>query len=122
MRIAIATDNDKGMDAPVSAHFGRCSHYILAEVEEDEVKEVQAIENPYFESHSGPGKVPAFINDQNVDVMISGGMGGRAFSFFEQFGIKAVSGASGTVRQVLEQFLKGNLEGDEPCIHPEREH
>lgn len=42
-------------------------------------------------------------------------MGGRAIQFFEQNGIKAATGAVGTVRQSLENYLGGNLTGAAPC-------
>ena len=35
--------------------------------------------------------------------------------FFDQLGIRAVTGASGTVRQGLEAFLQGLLDGVAPC-------
>jgi predicted Fe-Mo cluster-binding NifX family protein len=47
--------------------------------------------------------------------MLSGGMGGRAIQFFEQVGIKAATGANGTVQQALENYLGGALEGAAPC-------
>ena len=47
--------------------------------------------------------------------MLSGGMGGRAIQFFEQVGIKAATGANGTVQQALENYLGGGLEGAAPC-------
>jgi predicted Fe-Mo cluster-binding NifX family protein len=57
----------------------------------------------------------AFIKEQNTDVILSGCMGGRAIQFFEQNGIKAATGAVGTVRQSLENYLCGNLTGAAPC-------
>jgi predicted Fe-Mo cluster-binding NifX family protein len=42
-------------------------------------------------------------------------MGRRAIGFFEQYGIQAVTGASGTVRRSLEQYLGGALQSAEPC-------
>ena len=42
-------------------------------------------------------------------------MGGRAIQFFEQAGIKAATGASGTVRQALENYLGGKLTEAAPC-------
>ena len=41
-------------------------------------------------------------------------MGRRAGAFFEQYGIKAVTGASGTVRYALERYLGGQLRGVQP--------
>ena len=114
MRIAISADNRNGLDSVVSPHFGRCPHYILVNVEGHEVKTVNVVDNPYYGQHS-PGMVPDFIHSQGVDVMLTGGMGRRAIAFFEQLGVEAVSGASGTVRRALELYLGGQLRGVQPC-------
>lgn len=114
MRIAISADDNNGLESVVSPHFGRCPHYILADVEGREVKAVQAVGNPYYGQHS-PGQVPGFIHSQGVHVMLTGGMGRRAIGFFEQYGVEAVTGASGTVRYALECYLGGQLRGVEPC-------
>jgi predicted Fe-Mo cluster-binding NifX family protein len=47
--------------------------------------------------------------------MITGGMGRRAIAFFDEYGIQAVTGASGTVRQTLQRYLGGSLSGAAPC-------
>jgi predicted Fe-Mo cluster-binding NifX family protein len=114
MRIAISADNRNGLDSVVSPHFGRCLHYILVDVEGHEVETVNVVDNPYYGQHS-PGMVPNFIHSQGVDVMLTGGMGRRAIAFFEQLGVEAVSGASGTVRRALELYLGGQLRGVQPC-------
>jgi predicted Fe-Mo cluster-binding NifX family protein len=114
MHIAISADDRSGLDSVVSPHFGRCPHYILVDVEGHEVKAVNAIDNPYYGQHS-PGVVPGFIHSQGVDVMLTGGMGRRAIASFEQLGVEAVSGASGTVRRALELYLGGQLRGVQPC-------
>ena len=114
MRIAISADNQNGLDSVVSPHFGRCPHYILVDVDGHEVKAVNFVDNPYYGQHS-PGMVPDFIHSHGVDVMLTGGMGRRAIAFFEQLGVEAVSGASGTVRRALELYLGGQLRGVQPC-------
>jgi predicted Fe-Mo cluster-binding NifX family protein len=114
MRIAISADDSNGLESVVSPHFGRCPHYILADVEGQEVKAVQAVDNPYYGQHA-PGQVPGFIHSQGAHVMLTGGMGRRAIGFFEQYGIEAVTAASGTVRHALERYLGGQLRGAEPC-------
>ena len=114
MRIAISAEDTNGLDSVVSPHFGRCPHYILVDVEGQEVQAVQAVDNPYYGQHS-PGMVPGFIHSQGANVMLTGGMGRRAIGFFEQYGIEAVTGASGTVRYALECYLGGTLYGAEPC-------
>jgi len=114
MRIAISADNWNGLDSVISPHFGRCPHYILVDVDGHEVKAVHVVDNPYYGQHS-PWMVPDFIHSHGVDVMLTGGMGRRAIAFFEQLGVEAVSGASGTVRRALELYLGGQLRGVQPC-------
>ena len=114
MRIAISTDDKRGLDSVVSPHFGRCPYYVLVDVEDGQVRQVGAVENPYYGQHA-PGVVPEFIHRQGANVMLTGGMGGRAIAFFQQYGIEPVTGASGTVRYALEQYLNGALRGAAPC-------
>jgi len=114
MRIAVSADNDRGLDSVVSPHFGRCPYFVLVDLEGREVKEVWTIANPFYGNHR-PGQVPGFIHEQGADVMLTGGMGGRAIAFFRQYGVEAVTGAYGTVRTALEQYLEGQLQGAAPC-------
>lgn len=114
MRIAVSAEDDHGLEGVVSPHFGRCPYYVLAEVEDGEVKGVEVIENSYYGQHV-PGQVPAFIRSQDVDVMLTGGIGRRAIALFEEYGIEVATGAQGTVRQALESYLDGRLRGAEPC-------
>jgi predicted Fe-Mo cluster-binding NifX family protein len=117
MKIAISADQKTGLEANVSEHFGRCAFYVLVDVEDKEIKKTQTVENPFFDSHGGPGEVPAFINEQKANVIMAGGMGGRAFTFFEQFNIEAVTGATGTVKEAVDKYLAGELKGNKPCAH-----
>lgn len=114
MRIAVSADNNNGLESVVSPHFGRCPHFILVDVEGQQVREVHAVDNPYFGNHQ-PGQVPALISSLGANVMLTGGMGGRAIVFFQQYGIEGVTGAYGTVRQSLESYLGGRLCGAAPC-------
>ncbi len=120
MRVAVSADNANGLDSVVSPHFGRCPYFVLVDLDGREVKQVQNLPNPFYNYHQ-PGQVPSFIHSQGADVMLTGGMGGRAIAFFQQFGVQAVTGAYGTVRRSLEMFLGGELQGAEPC-HESVEH
>jgi predicted Fe-Mo cluster-binding NifX family protein len=114
MRVAISADDNSGLDSVVSPHFGRCPYYVLVDLDGRDVSKVDAVENPCYGQHR-PGEVPGFIKDQGADVMLAGGMGRRAIGFFQQYGIQPVTGASGTVRHALEEYLGGALQGAAPC-------
>lgn len=47
--------------------------------------------------------------------MLSGGMGHKAIGFFQQYGIKPATGAHGSVRDTLEEYLGGHMTLAEPC-------
>jgi len=53
-----------------------------------------------------------------VDCIVAGGMGARAQSLFEDFGIKTIVGVSGTLTEVIEKLAKGNLSGGESFCKP----
>lgn len=116
-RIAVAAEDDGGLEANVSAHFGRCPYYTMVDVEGDKIALSYKVENPFYGAHGNPGQVPSFIRDQGAHVIIAGGMGQRAVGFFDQFGIEAVTGAAGKVEAVVEAYLKGALKGYDPCVH-----
>jgi predicted Fe-Mo cluster-binding NifX family protein len=114
MKIAVTAENNNGLESTVAQHFGHAPFFLLVDVENGEITATQSVVNP-FSDHHQPGQIPGFIKEQNADVILSGGMGGRAIQFFEQHGIKTATGANGTVRQSLENYLGGNLTGAAPC-------
>jgi len=114
MRIAISLETNNGLDSRVAQHFGRCPYFALVNLDENEVQAIKVIDNPYYAGHQ-VGQIPQFIHEQKVKVMLSGGMGGRAIQFFKQFGIEAATGAVGTVRTTLENYLGGELNEAAPC-------
>ena len=113
-KIAISVLDAKGLDAPISPHFGRCPYFTLVDVVSSKIQSVEAMANPYFSNHQ-PGEVPGFINSIGAEVMLSGGMGGRAVAFFRNYGITTATGASGTARETLKRYLNGDLTGAAPC-------
>jgi predicted Fe-Mo cluster-binding NifX family protein len=115
MKIALATDDNMGLDAILSHHFGRCPYYVVVDVEGKEVKDVNSVKNPFYESHGQTGEVPTFIHSLGADVIIAGGMGPKAIGFFQQLGIQAITGASGMVRSVINSYMSGQIDDAVPC-------
>jgi len=115
-KIALACEDNQGLDGQISQHFGRCPYYLLVDVEGDEIKKKDIVNNPYYDNHV-PGVVPQFISEQGANVMIAGGMGPRAIDLFGNLGIGVVTGAVGNTGNVLQAYLKGEISGVEPCKH-----
>ncbi len=121
MRIAIAADDTRGLEGVAAHHFGRCPYYVFVDVKNNEIQAVEVKPNPTYGNHT-PGRVPAFINEQGAQVMISGGMGQRAIALFEQHGIQPYTGAAGTIRYTLEQYFGKHLEDARPCTEHHGDH
>ena len=115
-RIALACDDNQGLNGQISQHFGRCPYYLLVDIEGDEIKKTDIVSNPYFDNHL-PGMVPKFISEKRVSVMIAGGMGPRAIDMFTNLGIGVATGAMGNAGNVLKAYLRGEISGVEPCQH-----
>ncbi|MBN2006150.1 MAG: NifB/NifX family molybdenum-iron cluster-binding protein [Anaerolineae bacterium] len=113
-KIALAVLDASGLDAQISPHFGRCPYFTVVEVEGAEVRAVETVANPHYPNHE-PGQIPAFIHSLGAQVMLAGGMGGRAVAFFQQYGVEPATGAAGTVRESLTRYLGGELTGAAPC-------
>ena len=115
--IVIAAEDARGFEGQVSAHFGRCPYYVLAEVDGTMATISRIVPNPYTGLHQ-PGVMPKFIHDLGADVIIAGGMGPKAIDMFHGFDIAVATGAIGTVEEVLGAYLRGEHRGEAPCSGP----
>ncbi len=114
MKIAIPLADNNGENSKISEHFGHAPYFAIVEVHDNEEIELEIIENPLLEH--GPGELPEFLKSQQVEIIIVRGIGKRAISFFENFGVKVIRGAEGTVKNILYSFLHGKLEDKEYTV------
>ena len=110
MRIAIPTLNGE-----LCMHFGHCQQFTLIDVENEEIKGVEAAISP---PHA-PGVLPAWLHEQGANVIIASGMGMRAQNLFIQNGIEVVVGAPVLKpEEIVKHYISGTLEaGDNICDH-----
>ncbi len=109
MKIAISTDSGK-----VSKHFGRCPEFTIVEIKNNEVQDKKIIPNPGHMT----GFLPKFFKEKGVNCVIAGGAGSRAQEFFEQFGIKLITGIQGNINNVIKEFIKKELKQGEDLCNP----
>jgi predicted Fe-Mo cluster-binding NifX family protein len=114
--IAVAAEDNRGLQGQVSMHFGRCPYFTVVEVLDGAIQGARAVENPHYGNHQ-PGAVPQFIHSLGANVILAGGMGPRAVQMFHGFGIDVATGAIGRVDKVLGAYLSGELSGIVPCQH-----
>ncbi len=109
MKIAISTD--VGF---VSAHFGRCPSFTIAEIEEEKILKIEEINNPGHQ----PAFLPNFLAERGVKYIICGGMGRRAQGLFAEKEIIPIVGVTGKVTEVIDKFVQGKLEAGESLCKP----
>jgi len=100
MKVAIACTLGK-----VAEHFGYCEKFVIYEIEAGKIKSKEEVKNP---GHV-PGYLPKFLKEKGVDIVIAGGIGPRAINLLNSFNIKVISRVSGNEKEVIENFLKGEL-------------
>lgn len=110
MIVALPVSENNGMDSEICQHFGRTRYFAFARIENGEVVDLKIKENPYQEH--GFGDLPNFVRENNADIVIAYGMGERAIELFNSYGIDVIAGASGKIKDVLDEFLKNSLELD----------
>lgn len=111
----IALSNEGGF---IAQHFGRAASFTVVELEDDKIKDQKVIDNT---AHL-KGSLPEMLRDENIDVVITGGMGMGAKNFLKDFGINYITGASGRVDDVLEQYISGDLKSIEVECDPKSGH
>ncbi len=95
------------MDAPTDPRFGRCSHFVIVDIDTMEHK---VIENDAAVVASGAGiRAAQAVTSENVDVIVTGHVGPNAFSALQAAGIKMLTGSSGSVFDTIEAFKQGEL-------------
>ena len=112
MRIAIPVGGGR-----LSMHFGHCEQFAILDVDAHE-KRILGTEMLTPPAHE-PGALPRWLHQQEVDVIIAGGMGRRAQQLFAENDIAVVVGAPGdTFDELAKAYLDGTLQtGENVCDH-----
>ncbi len=106
MKICVTAQGDT-LDAPVDLRFGRCHYFVIVDTE---TLQFEAINNPNIESRGGAGiQSGQIMAEKRVKAVVTGNVGPNAFQTLNAAGIPVMTGASGTVREVVEKYKKGLL-------------
>jgi len=95
------------LNAQLDPRFGRCPYFVIVD---SESMQFEAIPNMASGAMGGAGiQAAQIIANKGVKVVITGNVGPNAFQALSAAGIKIVTGAFGTVREVVEKYKKGEL-------------
>ena len=98
-------------------HFAHCEQFALLDVDTADKKILNSrrINSPPHQ----PGLLPRWLHEQGVNLVIAGGMGGRAQGIFAEQGIEVLVGAPAKSPDTLARsYLDGTLQpGENICDH-----
>lgn len=100
MKIAVTYDNGN-----VFQHFGKTEKFKVYEVEDQKVVSSEVIES----NGVGHGALAGLLAEQDIAVLICGGIGGGAQAALNEAGIELCAGAEGNTDEVVEAYLRGEL-------------
>jgi ATP-binding protein involved in chromosome partitioning len=105
------------LEGRLCPHFGHCQQFALLEVDTagKEILNSRQVTPPPHQ----PGLLPLWLHDEGVNLVIAGGMGGRAQGMFAAHGIEVIVGAPAEPPESLvRSYLDGSLQpGENICDH-----
>jgi predicted DNA-binding protein (UPF0251 family)/predicted Fe-Mo cluster-binding NifX family protein len=107
MRIAVTYE-----EGNIFQHFGHTENFKIYDVDDNHIVSSEVIPT----LGSGHGALAGFLQENHVDVLICGGIGGGAQVALSEAGIKLYGGASGSADAAVNAYIQGNLNFD-PDVH-----
>lgn len=106
MKIAVSSTGQT-LDSSVEPRFGRCPYFLIVN---PATMEFDAITNANAELGGGAGIQSAqLIAEKGASVVLTGSCGPNAVQVLEKAGIRVVTGVSGSVSQVVQEFAAGSI-------------
>jgi len=91
-------------EAELEPRFGRASYFLLL----DPIQmQMEAVKNPYQDAAQGAGIQSAqLIADKGVRILLTGEVGPKADLTLKSAGIQTITGVSGTIQEIIQNFSK----------------
>ena len=108
MNIAVTAVDNAGLEAKLDSRFGRAAYFAIVDTSDDSV---EFIKNDAKNASSGAGVQAAqTVADADVDVLISGNIGPKAFDGLNRTDMEIYSAPEESIEEVVEDYEAGNLE------------
>ncbi|HEX79298.1 MAG TPA: dinitrogenase iron-molybdenum cofactor biosynthesis protein [Dehalococcoidia bacterium] len=106
MKIAISTMGQT-VDSEVDSRFGRCRYFVIVDLE---TMQSRALDNSAATGSGGVGvSTTQTIIKEGVEAIITGNCGPNAHQALTAAGIKIITGITGNVQDVIEDYRSGKL-------------
>ena len=123
MKICFPVQNNNGIDSLVYSHFGSAPVFVIVDTESGSVKSLSNGDQHHEQGACNPVMA---LNNEQVDAIVVGGIGGGALNKLNQKGIKVFRAQQPTVSEnvalfnagvLLEFTLQHTCSGHSGCSH-----
>lgn len=108
MKVAVSAEGPD-LDAKAGARLGLASYLVVVDLES---KDFKALRSPRDSGSGGGLQVIALLIAQKCNAVLTGWCSPTAERYLSAHGIRVVTGMSGTVREILAEFERENLKGN----------
>ena len=116
-RVIIPVEDQKALNSPVAAHFGRAPYFAVVDFEDGKIK-VLKFEANRGEHFGGTGHPHEILLALKPSVIVAQGMGPGGLQSFRRAKIIVLKAVGGTVKEVMQNFKEGKLsELEVGCEH-----
>jgi predicted Fe-Mo cluster-binding NifX family protein len=106
LRICVTSSGDN-LDAQLDPRFGRCAYLLIVD---SETLQFEAVPNSAAGVTGGAGiQAAQTIANKGAKALVTGNVGPNAFQALSAAGIDIITGASGTAREAVEKFKRGEF-------------
>ena len=114
MKIAVTYEGGE-----IFQHFGHTEQFKVYDIEDGKILSSQVVGS----NGMGHGALAGFLEDNSIEILICGGIGGGAQTALADAGIKLYGGVSGNADAAVQALLDGRLDynPDVKCNHHEHE-
>lgn len=111
----VVTSKGNNIEADVDPRFGRCKYLMFVDTE---TMDAEIVSNESASAMGGAGiQTAQNVVNKNVDAVITGNIGPNAYRTLSAGDVKVFTDAVGSVKNVVEQFKKGELdETEKPSV------
>ena len=118
MKIAVPIKKNNQIDE----HFGHCESYSVYTISDNnEITDTQSICSE--EGCGCKSNIANVLAENNVTIMLAGGIGGGAINVLNSAGIEVIRGCSGDATEVIKKYIEGLVvDSGSSCQQHERHH